>query len=916
MKKLCTLFAASLLLLGVFFSTESRASHIVGMDITYEYTGIPNQYILTARLYRDCAGITAPTTLSLCYSSISCGLNGTVIMNQIPGTGQQIPIPPCIPNPGPTSCQGGTSYGVQEYIYTATVTLPQACNDWVFAWTQCCRNAQITTLNGAGGQGLYVSTTVDNLNYPTNSSPVFATLPVTQFCVNSQFYYIQNATDVDGDSLAYFLVDCEDANGGCPITGVGPVIYNAGFSGTVPFTTANGVVIDPTTGVINFFPTVAQVGVMAVLVREYRNGVEIGSVKRDIQVSIAGNCIINPPVFNTDSVQWQNNIYLGAQYQCGDTAVIIALQEPVQCGSIESAGTDFRVLAPNGQPNPTISAVAINCTNGFTDSILLYLNYPLTYGITHIWTKQGFDGNTLLSECGSAMAEYDTFDIVIDDTTQYQLTIINDAPCAFIELDITVNEAIACYTFANDGSDVAFFDSNGTLYPVVSVTSPPCNLGNPYVNQFHLTFANTVSGNPPYYFTTTVGTDSSTVANSCGKFLFPGDTIAIIYTLNYILVNIGSDQTICSTDTFPILNSNIPSLNYNWTLNGNSVGTNQTLQTTAGGTYIVNVSAGPACSGSDTMNLNVVQAPVVSLNDATICDYDALPVLDAGNAGATYSWTLNGNPVGSNQTLQTSAAGTYMVTVNVGSCDASASMNLTINASPIATLTDATICQGDQHVFDVGNPGATYAWSNGATDQTITVNGAGSYSVIVTNAANCIDTASANLTVAQYPAPPIVICDPSPGTQYAYVYSWLADPNITNYQVSIDSGLTWIAPNVSNTQHGVNAPVPFFIVQALNSGPCNPSPASAFSECEVEVEIPNVITPDNDGKNDVFFIKNLDKNPNSSLQIFNRWGNEIYSSGSYQNDWKAADQPAGTYFYILRLQNQKVFSGNITVIKK
>ena len=86
-----------------------------------------------------------------------------------------------------------------------------ACSDWIFSFEQCCRNAAITNLQNAAGVGMYLSAKLDNLNYPVNSSPFFNNIPVTQFCVNNQFYYDQLATDPDGDSLAYSLVAAEDA---------------------------------------------------------------------------------------------------------------------------------------------------------------------------------------------------------------------------------------------------------------------------------------------------------------------------------------------------------------------------------------------------------------------------------------------------------------------------------------------------------------------------------------------------------------------------------------------------------------------------------------------------------------------------------------------------------------------------------
>jgi gliding motility-associated-like protein len=66
-----------------------------------------------------------------------------------------------------------------------------------------------------------------------------------------------------------------------------------------------------------------------------------------------------------------------------------------------------------------------------------------------------------------------------------------------------------------------------------------------------------------------------------------------------------------------------------------------------------------------------------------------------------------------------------------------------------------------------------------------------------------------------------------------------------------------------------------------------------------DITIPNVITPNNDGKNDRFVIGNLSLYPKHELVIYNRLGGEVLKTNNYQQDWQAGDLPAGTYFYYL-----------------
>ncbi|WP_439696521.1 gliding motility-associated C-terminal domain-containing protein [Mucilaginibacter sp. AW1-7] len=79
-----------------------------------------------------------------------------------------------------------------------------------------------------------------------------------------------------------------------------------------------------------------------------------------------------------------------------------------------------------------------------------------------------------------------------------------------------------------------------------------------------------------------------------------------------------------------------------------------------------------------------------------------------------------------------------------------------------------------------------------------------------------------------------------------------------------------------------------------------------------DLQIPNVITPNNDGKNDAFKIVGLESYPGSQLRVFNRWGNEVYRSDNYKNDWSGSGLAEATYFYVL---NRKEHTGEFTPVK-
>ncbi|MCH7402788.1 gliding motility-associated C-terminal domain-containing protein [Belliella kenyensis] len=87
-----------------------------------------------------------------------------------------------------------------------------------------------------------------------------------------------------------------------------------------------------------------------------------------------------------------------------------------------------------------------------------------------------------------------------------------------------------------------------------------------------------------------------------------------------------------------------------------------------------------------------------------------------------------------------------------------------------------------------------------------------------------------------------------------------------------------------------------------------------------EFFIPNVITPNGDRTNQTFEIKGLGRFASNELVIFNRYGDHVFESKDYQNNWSAEGLPAGTYFYVMTVVEdngqEKKFQGWIQVIKE
>jgi gliding motility-associated-like protein len=234
------------------------------------------------------------------------------------------------------------------------------------------------------------------------------------------------------------------------------------------------------------------------------------------------------------------------------------------------------------------------------------------------------------------------------------------------------------------------------------------------------------------------GTYSVTVTlNGCST----SDAVNIAYE-PLPVVDLGDDQSICPGGT-AVFNAATAGASYLW----HDGSTGPSLSTNSAGPVSVTVTVN-GCSSSDAATVTVLTAPVVNLgNDTTLCPGEQL-LLTAAVPGASYLWN-DGSTAPDRLVV---AAGTYAVTVTDGNGCSSSDDIMVFYADP-ANLDlgpDTTICAGSQLLLNATQPGATYAWSTGATTATLPVTSAGTYSVVVSQA-GC--TSSDAITVSVDPSP-------------------------------------------------------------------------------------------------------------------------------------------------------------------
>ncbi len=106
----------------------------------------------------------------------------------------------------------------------------------------------------------------------------------------------------------------------------------------------------------------------------------------------------------------------------------------------------------------------------------------------------------------------------------------------------------------------------------------------------------------------------------------------------------------------------------------------------------------------------------------------------------------------------------------------------------------------------------------------------------------------------------------------------------------------------------------------INYGQSCSQTASILVRVLKKLDIPNSFSPNNDGTNDIWTIKNINNYPGSKVSIFNRYGTIIYQSTGYSLSWdgtyKGKQLPVGTYFYVIDLKDMAntTFKGSITIL--
>ena len=361
--------------------------------------------------------------------------------------------------------------------------------------------------------------------------------------------------------------------------------------------------------------------------------------------------------------------------------------------------------------------------------------------------------------------------------------------------------------------------------------------------------------------------------------------------------------------------------------NTSPVQTGPTATNLTAGNYIATITDVNSCVS--TVPVTITTTNTLTMNtraDTTICAGASFTPGIVSNATA-YSWSPTtgvSNPAIANPVLSPNATTTYTVTGTLGTCTATSTFKVTVNTVNLSNRADTSICIGSSFTPNLTGSATTFSWSpttgvsnpnivNPVLNPVVTT----TYTVTATTG-SCSVTRTFKVTVLQgvtvFAGNDVSIFTGSSiqlqGTGTTGTYLWtpatgLSATNILNPRANPSTTTTYTLrittpAGCTNTDDVVVTVIPYCV-----------KPLNAFS-------------PNGDGINDKWVVTGGGScTKNIRVLIFNRYGNKVYESADYKNDWggtyKGKPLPDGTYYYTIRftlVNNDEVnLDGDLTILR-
>jgi len=497
----------------------------------------------------------------------------------------------------------------------------------------------------------------------------------------------------------------------------------------------------------------------------------------------------------------------------------------------------------------------------------------------------------------------------------------------------TVSAGTTVYTFTPTAGQCATTTTisvvvNANITPAFSTPGPYCAGATPA--NLPAISANGINGtwSPATISTTTAGTTVYTFTPATGQCALNSTTSVIVNSNPSI--NLSGTNPKCFGDTNGIIGVNISGGNavYNINWNGNSLvisGNSYQINGLTGGYYAVNVSDINGCSGSASYTLSDPSAISISanINDVSCHDgYDGEIILTATGGQTPYYATWDNILTGMH--ISDLQAGVYAVTVSDNNnCNIYGTYTINQPASlELIAETQNITCYGANDGFiklnaSGGTQPYTYSITNDGNTENQQFNMAatpGNYTLSVEDTNGCSDNKSVSISEPgeifasyNYHNPS---CEGNRDGFVEFVVSGGTEPYLYYWNESMIT--IPLIPALAQGQYSLSISDANNCIVDLGIATLIDNPV----DC---IKIPNAFTPNGDGVNDTWIIENIEIFSGAYLQVFNRWGQELWAAKSSENPWDGTFNdrfvPAGTYLYVIDLHNgADAYTGTVTVV--
>lgn len=294
-----------------------------------------------------------------------------------------------------------------------------------------------------------------------------------------------------------------------------------------------------------------------------------------------------------------------------------------------------------------------------------------------------------------------------------------------------------------------------------------------------------------------------------------------------------------------------------------------------------------------------------------------------GSVSSTFVWTVEGGSIvtdygDSIKVNWGNVGGEYVVKVQEFSeydCPALPVEGTVFVSTPLIDLgDDLEICEGES--IDINPLGifSSYLWQDGSSDSSFTSVTEGYIKVIVSDEYGCTNSDSLYLTVH-----PLPVVDLGPDSSLCGIEELVLDGG--NDGVSF----LWSTGDIGReitAYEGMGA----IWVQVRDMYNCVSYDTIVIDPCNVDERfkgMPNAITPNGDGNNDVWRIPQIDPYPQAIVEIYDRWGIMVYrSEPGYSDLWDGRSSdgrilPMDSYYFVISLnyEGNETITGTVTIIK-